>query len=462
MKSTISDPLFFPKDDYTLETLVVKTSDGDKTVMYRAYKHIPYVAKPVDTDYQSLDVSVPIKIDGVTVDTAHAPIFFANHVGGYMSASNVHPRGGGAPQGSKVSSKQDLALAAGYVVVSPGCRGRDNQATDGTYYGKAPAAIVDLKAAVRYIKHNKSVIPGNVEWIISSGCSAGGALSALLGASGNSPLYDAFLEEIGAADTDDTVFASACFSPIIDLEHADMAYEWMYGTLPWQSGGPVDQDLSEQLKILFAEYQASLALEGQDGYGILTTENYAQYLMRYYLFPSANKYLNALPDAERAAYLAQRSWISWENSCATFSFADYRANTGRMKGIPAFDDFEMKAPEPSLFGNQTIAARHFTLFSLQHATGGPGAELDADLQTAVKMMNPMGFITHNNPGCALHWWLRHGAGESHISFTALVNLALGLAHQNKAVDAWFYWDADHCEDTDPEGLMTWIGEITGY
>lgn len=47
----------------------------------------------------------------------------------------IPPGGMGGP--SKTSGKADLALAAGYVVVSPGCRGRDNQAADGTYYGKA-------------------------------------------------------------------------------------------------------------------------------------------------------------------------------------------------------------------------------------------------------------------------------------------------------------------------------------
>jgi len=42
---------------------------------------------------------------------------------------------GAAPGGnhSSVSSNTDLALAAGYVVVEPGCRGRHNQAEDGTY-----------------------------------------------------------------------------------------------------------------------------------------------------------------------------------------------------------------------------------------------------------------------------------------------------------------------------------------
>jgi len=45
-------------------------------------------------------------------------------------------------------------------------------------------------------------------------------LSALLGASGESHLYDKYLMEIGAADEDDNIFASACFSPITDLRHA--------------------------------------------------------------------------------------------------------------------------------------------------------------------------------------------------------------------------------------------------
>lgn len=81
-----------------------------------------------------------------------------------------------------MSSNRHLALAAGFVVVTPGCRGRDNTAADGSFFGKAPAAIVDLKAAVRYIRHNAGRFPGNSEWIVSTSVSAGGALSALLGA----------------------------------------------------------------------------------------------------------------------------------------------------------------------------------------------------------------------------------------------------------------------------------------
>ena len=170
----IKDPLLFPKDNFTVETKIVKTSAGEKTVTYHSYMHIPYVANPVDKDYQSMNVSVPIKVDEVAVDASNAPILFAIGVGGYMSVNNMREgmggmvggnRGGGPGGSSMVSGNKDLALAAGYVVVTPGCRGRDNKAADGTYYGKAPAAIVDLKAALRYIRHNKGVLPGNVNWI---------------------------------------------------------------------------------------------------------------------------------------------------------------------------------------------------------------------------------------------------------------------------------------------------------
>lgn len=66
-----------------------------------------------------------------------------------------------------------------------GARGRTLRDAAGTFIGKAPVAIVDLKAAVRYLRFNDDRMPGDAKKIISNGTSAGGALSALLGASGN-------------------------------------------------------------------------------------------------------------------------------------------------------------------------------------------------------------------------------------------------------------------------------------
>ncbi len=358
--------------------------------------------------------------------------------------------------------------------MTPGCRGRDNQAADGTYYGKAPAAIVDLKCAVRYVRYNDDIMPGNADWIIASGGSAGGALSALLGASGNSDLYDAYFEELGANDADDNIYAAAPFCPITDLEHADMAYEWMFGTTPIPAGvmlpgattpvspGLVDQTLSQQLKDAFADYQASLNLKGKNDFGTITADNYDDYLLQYYLVPSANKYLSDLSDADRASYLADNQWITWANNTASFTFADFVTHVGRMKGLPAFDDFEMTMAEPIEFGNETTDARHFTNFSLRYTSGDSSAEISDDLKTVVNLMNPMYFIGLKNPGCAKYWWIRVGTKDADASLTVSANLATSLENLNKNVNTWMYWDAGHGANEDPEDFIAWIGDITGY
>ena len=470
------DPLLFRKDAFTVETKTVKTSKGERTVTYRSYQHIPYVARPVDKEYQSLDVSVPIQVDGVAVDASQAPILLSVPVGGYMSARNAGrgggrmggPPPGGSPGGRPVGGpgrggprNTDLALAEGYVVVVPGCRGRDNEAADGTFYGKAPAAIVDLKAAVRYMRHNAGVMPGNVDWIVSTGVSAGGALSALLGASGSSPLFDEYLKEIGAADAKDNIYASADFCPITDLEHADMAYEWMFGGVPTRAG-LVDQELSRQLTIAFVAYQASLRLQGRDGFGTITADNYTKYLLQAYLFPSANKYLRALPEEKRKEYLESNPWITWGDKGASFTFTDYLKHIGRMKGLPAFDDFNARQPEPNLFGNKTTDFRHFTDFSLRHASGDPNAKLDSDIPMLVNLMNPMYFIGQNHSGIAGHWWIRHGSADRDTSLPVIINLATSLENHKKDVDALLYWDAGHGADEDAEDFIAWIGTITGF
>ena len=484
-----SGSLVFAKNKFTEATKTVPTADGDKEVTYRAYQHIAYVANPADANYQSLNVSVPVKIAGAAVDATNAPILFDIGVGGYMSVSNTGSgsTGGGAPTGAAgaggglpagatppsgakgggaggmggMVSNADLALAAGYVVVSPGCRGRDNVTSDGKYYGKAPAAIVDLKSAVRYVRSNKGVIPGNTDWIISNGTSAGGALSALLGASGDSDLYASYFKELGAADASDAIFGTAAYCPITDLDHADVAYEWMFGATPVGST-LVDQTLSKRLQEAFATYQASLKLQGDGGFGALTADNYADYLLKTYLVPAANKYVAALSDTDRATYLASNAWMTWAGNTASFKFADYAVHCGRMKGLPAFHDFKLTAAENILFGNETTDARHFTNFSLRQAGGDSSAEIDTDLKTTVNLMNPMHFIGQKNAGCANNFWIRYGTSDSNTSLAVIANLAASLSTQSKNANLLMYWDAGHGANEDSADFIKWVGTTTGY
>ena len=80
------------------------------------------------------------------------------------------------------------------------------------YTGRAPKAILDLKAAIRYLRHFDKQMPGDAERIITDGTSAGGAMSALMGATGNNPEYAELLKAMGAADERDDVFASVLLS----------------------------------------------------------------------------------------------------------------------------------------------------------------------------------------------------------------------------------------------------------
>jgi hypothetical protein len=224
----------------------------------------------------------------------------------------------------------------------------------------------------------------------------------------------------------------------------------------------VDQELSRQLKDAFVAYQASLKLQGKNGFGTLTADNYARYLLQTYLFPSATRYLRGLTEDKRNEYLANNKWITWTGNAATFTFADYLTHVGRMKSLPAFDDFETKQPEPNEFGNKTIDSRHFTNFSLRHSTTNPNARIDDDIPTLLNLMNPMYFIGQNNRGMAGHWWIRLGTSDAHTSLTVAGNLAASLENRNKDVSALMYWDAGHGADQDAEDFIAWIAKITGF
>ncbi|WP_406011408.1 subtype B tannase [Streptomyces sp. NBC_00637] len=503
-KSSTSDAgaLAFDPDAYTkLTTTVTDTAGVEHSVTYHFWKAITYVTKPVDAAYQSLVVSVPVEIDGTAVDASNAPILFANSVGGYMPSSVADATGigaggmgggGGAPSGAPSSSasagasaaasapgangntnatggalasNQLLALAAGYVVVEPGARGRTNKNAAGEYYGVAPAAIVDLKAAVRYVRANKGVIPGDTDRIVSAGTSAGGALSSLLGASGDSPLYAEYLEELGAADASDAIFATGAWCPITDLEHADGSYEWNWGGNALSTGKQVDQTVSKTLRSQFAEYQAGLKLKGLGGFGTLNARNYDEYLVKQYLEPSATTYLAALSDTDRATYLAANTFITWKNGKATFTWADFLTHVGaRKKDTPAFDPFDLSSGENNEFGTGTTLARHFTAFGQKNDTTGlTSTRLDSDIPELLRLMNPMYHLVDKpNQGRTKHWWIRLGTKDSDTSLTVAANLAAAAAGLGDDVNHLYYWDQGHGANTDPGDFITWIAKVTGH
>ena len=242
------------------------TMPDGRVVNYAAYTRLYFVTNIEDSTYQYMNVFVP---EGATQQT---PIFLRTYVGGYMASQ------AGGPQAEDASGR---ALAEGYVLVIPGSRGRSSTVKRGkeTFYtGRAPKALLDLKAAIRYLRHFDRLIPGNTEKIITDGTSAGGAMSSLLGATGNNPAYEPLLKAMGAADGRDDVFASVCYCPITDLDHADMAYEWLYGNTDSRKSLPESKRaLTEELAAQFPAYINSLGLKKPDGTP-LNADNYSEYI----------------------------------------------------------------------------------------------------------------------------------------------------------------------------------------
>ncbi|MBQ7221007.1 MAG: hypothetical protein IJS28_08515 [Synergistaceae bacterium] len=326
---------------------------GDKLVTFMSWLDIPYVRNPIEPDYQKLNIYIPIEylsggtVNGYTAKTA--PIMMPNGVGGYMPGRQFIPANDirhGTPNVAL------YALSKGYVVITPAIRGRTLE------NGKAPALIVDYKAAVRWVRHNKDRLPaGDTEKIISDGLSAGGALSSLLGATGNAKEYAPYLEAIGAEDERDDIFASVVYCPITNLENADMAYEWIFNGVNTYHMGPareMDENMkaaSDALKEAFPAYLNSLNLKGYelDDFGDGTFKEFIEGLY----IAAAQKALDA---GENVLGL---EWLEVEDGKVTgVDLEEYAVWATRMKAAPAFDSLNMKSFENNEFGDKHFPSMH--------------------------------------------------------------------------------------------------------
>ncbi len=138
------------------------------------------------------------------------------------------------------------------------------------------------------------------------------ALASLLGATGNHPAYAPLLKVMGAADERDDVFASVCYCPITDLDHADMAYEWLYGnTESRKSLSASKQALSQELAAQFPSYINSLGLKKADGTA-LDADNYLDYIKQI-LIKSAQEAKDAgadIPDSVGFSFSSMAARLS--------------------------------------------------------------------------------------------------------------------------------------------------------
>ena len=460
--------LDFAADKYEAKTAEVNGA----TIHYRAYEGIPYVSKPVEPDYQQINIYIPEayfnggSINGYTAATA--PIFLPNQIGGYMPAKPGVPgeRRHGDQQGADA---MQTALAKGYIVASPGARGRTSPT------GKAPAAIYDLKAAVRYLRHNDAAMPGDAEKIISNGTSAGGALSILLGASITDGDDRKQFEIMGAADARDDIYAVSAYCPISILEHADAAYEWEFnGVHDYEKmditmldykverklvKGTLDaaeQRVSDELKAQFPAYINSLGLKDARGEALMLNDDGSGSFRDYvaaYIAAAANAELQKGTDP--AALQAENPWLTIDGKrVKNVDFAAYAKAMGRQKTPPAFDALDLSSGENQLFGDANQDTRHFTAYSAANSAikgaGSAGA-------VAVKKMNPLSYISEKT--VPQHWRIRVGTKDRDTSHAIAAILAAKLQNSGKNVDMAMPWGVPHSGDYDLDELFAWMDGI---
>ena len=458
----------------------------NKEIKYRAFEYIPYVSNPIDIDQQYINIYIPEEyfnngtVNGYNTQTA--PIFMPNNVGGYMPSQPMAPK----VENNKPNSAL-YALSRGYVVASPATRGRTNKASDGNFIGKAPAVIVDLQAATAYLHANDATMPGNAKRIITNGTSAGGAVSLLQGATGNTSDYQPYLQALGAATASTDVYASSAYAPITNLDAADMAYEWSYngitsfnkvtmgqGELPQANvgGAPAQMQRSVQrvnltnddvaysdlLKSHFPDYVNNLQLRDRTGVILKLDKKgngtFKQYV-KSFIIDAANKAKSNGTDVSRYSFL-----ILDKNTglVKDIDWDAYNSFTSRSKVPGAFDSRSNDSGENSLFGTSTSDTNHFTITAALHDTT-PNNDVYVENAKIVTMMNPMNYLGSPSATNAKYYRIRYGTADSNTSVA--IPLIVGTRAQNLgySVDMATPFGVDHSGDYDLQDLFNWMDSI---
>ena len=458
----------------------------NKEIKYRAFEYIPYVSNPIDIDQQYINIYIPEEyFNNSTVNgynTQTAPIFMPNNVGGYMPSQPMAPK----VENNKPNSAL-YALSRGYVVASPATRGRTNKASDGNFIGKAPAVIVDLQAATAYLHANDATMPGNAKRIITNGTSAGGAVSLLQGATGNTSDYQPYLQALGAATASTDVYASSAYAPITNLDAADMAYEWSYngitsfnkvtmgqGELPQANvgGAPApmqrsvqrvnltnnDVAYSDLLKSHFPDYVNNLQLRDRTGVILKLDKKgngtFKQYV-KSFIIDAANK------AKSNGADLSRYSFLLLDKNTGLVKDIDwdaYNSFTSRSKVPGAFDSRSNDSGENSLFGTSTSDTNHFTITAALHDTT-PNNDVYVENAKIVTMMNPMNYLGSPSATNAKYYRIRYGTSDSNTSVA--IPLIVGTRAQNLgySVDMATPFGVDHAGDYDLQDLFNWMDSI---
>nr|WP_315229173.1 subtype B tannase [uncultured Albidiferax sp.] len=513
------------KFDASTYTTVNVTLDG-VALKVRQYRRV-YVAKPIKMAstqptlmgttttmadpyaYQTLIVSV-----AETLVSDHTkPIYMVvGNSGWFTSAVKTSVVEGAALLSTNNTDAVGSALKAGFVVVDVGTRSRGARAADGRWAGKAPSPVVDTKAAIRYLRLNDSLLPGNTNRIILTGTSGGGGLTSVVAASGNSTDYFPFLADIGAAGMQgtgtaatstlkDDVFAAVAYCPINNLGNADAGYEWEYnatrndsntGALGGvaYSAGP-QPAASTAIAGTFAAYLNGLGLTREDG-SALTDANMrdtTQALLKKEIEAQLAKgtavpALGANFTVGAATYLNDWLTLAGSGASATVASIDYAkylafvTKIRALKTVVAFDPVGVTgnpniSGETNLFGSDFFAYSNFTAWSwANNSVKGDGSGVEDtglawdaylassstnNLATQLKLINPIAYL-NTSADTAPYWYVRHGMIDRDTAFAmqTLLYYAIKKDASVKEVDFKYPYLVPHSGNYDVQEAFGWI------
>lgn len=453
------------------------------------YEGVCYIGNVVDPKRQRMNICFPAAyMDGGTVNgyTAKtAPVLFFVPGGGFRMHGLMDPA---------LDELGLMALKRGFVVAAPDIRGCEDCYVDvdgdgePEFTGTAPAQLVDLKAALRFLRYNQDVLPGNFSRVVATGGSSGGAMTSLLAASGNTPRIKKYLEQAGAADAPDDIQAAIPFCGPGDLIHADMAYDWIFGRFIYEAdmveaknmwgiveASPVIGKDENGNPIMRINYSAGeTAYDYYTVYAKMFVDEYlkgelgvteAQYVARFmgYLLPAYLKHRANNPgecendyfffDSYEAYLAAGNPKDPYYDECAYpaggyINFDLFRASTAKaaFKGSPSFDKLkksDMLKYENALFGDLKSGGCNFTAYGAAHSDLGLGV-LPGDVAERVVNQNPLSYIGDPECDCAKHWIVGHGTWDGDIPVT----LSMDIVEKLKAtgvtdVDFWLVVNGGH-------------------
>lgn len=474
----------------------------DNDIYYQA--EIGYCETPADERYEQLAIFVPgaymdatdngdgtftcelntgAELNGYTAE--NAPVAMQIYTPAYAAAEALteelisHNR----------ALTEEIAeyTSQGLVYACPGCRGINEG---------APSGVADLKAAIRYLRYADDVIPGDAESIFVFGMSGGGAQAAILGASGDSELYDPYLEATGAVQgVSDSVKGAMAWCPVTNLGTANAEYEWMMGCTR-KDRTDEENAISDGLANAYAEYVNNAGFKDESGKKLTLTESedgiyqagsYYEHV-KSVIEESLNHYLSDTNFVGSSAqeYIdglnSDKKWITYDKSANTASITSVADFVNHCKtaseGLVAFD---WPHSYNTLFGYGDGKGAHFdsilckVLTQLNSEYAGEYIEdlkktdsFGYSVAKRVDMYTPLYYLMESEEGCstanvAPYWRIRSGIKQKTNSLTTEINLALALENCDgvENVDFETIWEQGH-EPVERTGSSTdnfiaWVG-----